>query len=428
MRGTSWLLAMMLGFGIGNLAIAETGIQSARGSALRVTLADLESVALRRDPLIPKLQGEARAMEAEGVAARQQPDPKLKLGLMNVPTDSFDMAQEPMTQQVLGVQQMFKPRSLRKGMGQRMDAMAAARQAASAHQSLLVLKDLRLAWLKVYRFHHTEGILNSTRETFRQLLDITRLQYRAGRGSQQDVIRAELELNLLEDKLIEVETMKVMALAALSRRVGGEALEENLDLDSLALPAIPRRGQIAASLASHPMTRIKEQMAAAAQEGVAVAQSRYDIGWMLDLSYGMRQTSPQGMERANFLSAMVMVDLPFFGRNRQDKLLEASEAELGAARSDVEDTRYMLQAQLDAHYGRLEKLQHRLAYYRDTVLPQSGQNAEAALKAYQSRAGEFTPLMRARLMELKNKLQALTILVEHGQAQTELLYLAGGSR
>lgn len=426
LKGKTWLIGIVLGLGISPGVGAASGAQTGGTMGQRLGLVDLEQVALRRDPLIQKYQSEARAMEAEGIAARQNPDPKLKIGLMNVPVDSFDMAQEPMTQQVIGVQQMFMPGRRREGMGRRMEAMAGARRAAGDHQGLLVQKDVRQTWLKVYKLYHAAGIIRNTRETFRQILDITRLQYRAGRGNQQDVIRAELELNLLEDKLIEIDTSRLMALAALSRRVGSGAREENLDLDSLRLPAISARGQIAAGLASHPMARMKEQMVISAQEGMEVAHGRYDIGWMLDLSYGLRQPAPNGMDRADFVSAMVMVDLPFFSRNRQDKWLAASEAELGAARSDVEDTRYMLQARLDAQYDRLEKLQQRLSYYRDTVLPQSGQNAEAALKAYQSRAGEFTPLIRARLMELKNKLQALDIVVEHAQAQTELLYLAGG--
>ena len=119
------------------------------------------------------------------------------------------------------------------------------------------------------------------------------------------------------------------------------------------------------------------------------------------------------------------MDLPFFTGKRQDKWLAASEKEYGAARSEVEDTRLAMQAMLDAQYAVMENLLKRLAFYRDTVLPGSSQNAEAALKAYQSRTGDFTPLMRARLMDLMNKLTALRLLVEQAEAQTELLYLAG---
>jgi len=59
------------------------------------------------------------------------------------------------------------------------------------------------------------------------------------------------------------------------------------------------------------------------------------------------------------------------------------------------------------------------------VLPQASQNAQAALKAYKSQVTGFDPLMRARLMELKIKLQALKILVNRAQAQVNLLYITG---
>ena len=53
---------------------------------------------LNNDLWILANQMQQSAMEAESVAANSLPDPKLSLGLANLPTDSFEFAQEPMTQ------------------------------------------------------------------------------------------------------------------------------------------------------------------------------------------------------------------------------------------------------------------------------------------------------------------------------------------
>ena len=414
-----FLLLLAMSWGVPWISVSAATV----GEAL--SLRQLEDLALRRDPMISKYLDEADAMAAQAVASQSRPDPKLKLGLMNVPVDSFDLAQEPMTQEVIGIQQMFPSGNMLRSMGDRMSHMGEAREAQAANRRLETLREVRKAWLNLYQAFHASNIVRQSQKVFEDLVKIVGFQYRSGQGSQQDVIRAQLELDMLKDKEIELDTMLQMAQSKLTRWVGREAAVENLQLDAVSLPEVPERSQISFSLKQHPMVAMKDNMATAAQMAVEVARSKYDIAWMIDLSYGFRQPAPNGTTRADMLSAMVMVDLPFFTGKRQDKWLAASEKEYGAARSEVEDTRLAMQAMLDAQYAVMENLLKRLAFYRDTVLPGSSQNAEAALKAYQSRTGDFTPLMRARLMDLMNKLTALRLLVEQAEAQTELLYLAG---
>ncbi len=390
-----------------------------------VSLRQLEDQALRRDPMIGKYLDEAAAMEAQALAVQQRPDPKMKFGLVNVPVDDFDLATTDMTQEVIGIQQLFPSGDVLQHMGGRMAHMGQAREAQAQNRRLDTIRELRKAWLKVYQAYHAINIVQLGQKVFEDMLAITQFQYRAGQGNQQDVIRAQLELDMLKDKQIELASMLEMAQAQLVRWAGNDATVDRLTLDALTLPEVPARGQISLGLTQHPMLTMKDWMASAAQSAIEVARARYDMGWMVDVTYGFRQPKPDGTSRSDMLSAMVVIDMPFFTSKRQDQWLAASEKEFSAARSEVEDTRLSMQAMLDGQYAAMDRLLERLTYYRDTILPASGQNAEAALKAYQSRTGEFTPLMRARLMEITNKLTALGLLVEHAQVQVELLYLAG---
>lgn len=400
-------------------------VKVARSGSQGMNMSRVEQLAIQHDALISRHMDLAEAMDAKAVAARQNPDPKFKIGLMNVPVDTFDFAQEPMTQQVLGIQQMFPPGDKLTHRSKRMEFMGQAKRAQADQQELALRRDVRSTWLDIYQQHHAINILKHSQSVFDELVQIVRFQYRAGRGTQQDILRAQLELSMLQDKELEVAGMMDMSLAKLSKLAGSQMLENSLQLGSLTLPVLPGRAQIASRLKRHPMVDMKEQMSNSAQEAVEIARANYDMGWALDLSYGMRQESPQGMVRADFLSAMVMIDLPFFTGKRQDQALLASEREYSASRNDLVEAQRMLQVKLDAKYSIMERLQQRLSFYRDVVLPKSSQNAEAALKSYQSRTTGFGPLMRARLMELKNKLTALKLLVEHGKTQVELLYLAG---
>lgn len=393
-----------------------------------LSLREAERIALENDSLTAKILNESVAMQEKGIAASRLPDPKIKLGIMNLPTDTFEIQQEPMTQQVIGFQQMFPPFNMTDYMGEQMSLKGKAMTFKAQKQRRETLRGLRQAWLNVYKQHHSFQILKKSEMLFDQLVKITKSQYRQGQGNQQNVVRAQLELSLLQDKQINVQAMKEMALADMNKWLGPAHANRGLELDSLDLPDVQGKAEMDLLVERHPGLQASVEMVSAAKAGIDVAKSRYKPSWMVDLTYGKRDVTPAGDERADFISLMFMVDLPFFTSKRQDKWLNASEKEYNAAQNNVDERRKNLKRMLDMKYVKWQRLTERLQHFRGKVLPQSGQNAEAALKAYRSQVTDFNPLMRARLMELKNKLQALHLLVDRANAQVDLLYLTGDGK
>jgi outer membrane protein TolC len=390
-----------------------------------LTLQEAERLALENDSLTKKIDAEAVSLKQKGVAAARLPDPKLRLGLMNMPTDTFEIQQEPMTQQVIGLQLMFPPYNMLDYKGEQLVLKGEAKTLNAVNQQRETLRSVRIAWLKVYLQHHAGEIVKKSEDLFKQLVQITKSKYRSGQSNQQAVIRAELELSLLQDRQIQIETMKDQALAELGKWVGAAQFNRPLSLDALTIPEISDRQALKQAVDKHPVIQASVANVNAAKKGIDVAKARYHPGWKMDLNYGRREESLAGVERADFISLVFMVDLPFFTSNRQDKWLEASEKEYNSAQYSVEERRKNLKRRLDAEYIKWTRLSERLQHFRGKVLPQASQNAQAALKAYSSQVTGFDPLMRARLMELKIKLQALNVLVSRAQAQVNLLYISG---
>jgi len=75
--------------------------------AAELTLAEASQLALKDDYTLQAIGARSQSMSELSIAAGQLPDPKVKLGFANLPTDTFNLGQEPMTQAVIGVQQMF---------------------------------------------------------------------------------------------------------------------------------------------------------------------------------------------------------------------------------------------------------------------------------------------------------------------------------
>ena len=394
-------------------------------SGLTLTLQRAERLALADDPAVQRLLARAQSLAENAVADGQLPDPKLKLGLLNFPTDTFDPADTPMANFQIGVRQAFpRGRSLTY-QSQRTQAEGRAEEAMAQDKGLLVLREVRRDYLESWYNQRAAGIIDDSRGLFRQLVEITEFHYSTGKQTQQDVASAQLELSLLEDRLTRTREQGEIARAALSRWTG-ESARGRLGDELPVLPALRNREVLTAALERHPLIRAEEARMEAAGNGVQLALEQYKPGFSLDLSYGFRTgRDPDGSNRPDLFTGMVLIDIPLFTDKRQDKRLSASRLDRLAAGYARTDRLRAMRQELDGAYGRWLKLGERTRLFDKRLLGEARLNAEAALSAYQNGITEFTTLIRARLRELDARLQALRIEVDRAKTQASLLYLAG---
>jgi hypothetical protein len=72
-----------------------------------VSLEQAITLAQQNDPWLHGSRLKQSAVENRSIASGTLPDPKVSLGIMNLPTDTWDLDQEGMTQLKVGVSQMF---------------------------------------------------------------------------------------------------------------------------------------------------------------------------------------------------------------------------------------------------------------------------------------------------------------------------------
>ena len=395
--------------------------------ALELTIQDAESVAIAQDPVIVHHQAHASAMMEEAIAAGSLPDPKVKLGIINLPT-SFSFTDEPMTQTRIGVQQMLPPAGLLSAKQDKFRMKAEKHRAITMARALEVLRNLRKSWMDVYFQSEALKLVKESQGVFEQLVKITQYQYRAGRGKQHDVVRAQLESSLLADREIQIMQDRESAIAVLEKWTGASIRQHTLSSVFPTLPTLPEESVLQGNVAFHPKVAAAKANLAVARKNVAIARSKYKPSFMIDVNYGFRGGQNMDAEmtsRADFITAMVSMDMPFFTSRRQDRHLNARGHELNAAGDAVKNAQRELQRVLDVNYANWIRLGERLAFYKEQVLPQAGQFSEASRKAYQSRVSDFSELARARLRELEANLQYLKLRTNRAKAHYDLQYLAG---
>lgn len=390
-----------------------------------LTIDEAVLLALKHDVSLKALEQESQSWVQRSKAADSLPDPKLKLAAMNVPTDTWEMDQSVMTQQQVGLQQMFPSFGALDAKRDGMLARASSANARRANREQELIRNVRKAWLDLYYWQEADHIIEKNKGLFAQLQRITELQYAAGRSNQQHVLQASLEWSRLEDRQHQVRIQADQARAALARYIGDIEVQRPLPQACPTLPGIKLVSDIIDGLVQHPAILEMDAMIDARKAEINLARAGYKPSVTIDLTYGKREGNyPDGRPLEDMASAVLMLDVPLFG-GRQSREVDAGESSYSAAMLNKDDMLRMMRQQVESANAAYRHLGMRIDNYADNLVPQATANANAALRAYQSDRGQFTDLMRARVMELETGLQHLRLQTDWAKAQADLIYLGG---
>ncbi|AZZ92737.1 TolC family protein [Hahella sp. KA22] len=395
---------------------------SVAASAQSLTLSQAETLAVQRDADIARLQQLSLASEDMAVADGQLPDPSLSLGALNLPTDTFATDQEPMTQFRVGLGQKFPAGDTLALSRRRGEQNAVAQRWMAQDRAHQVRREVRLAWLESLYWKQAQDVYQQDEGLFQQLQEVTQSLYSVGRSKQQDVLRADLELSQLNDRLINVRQKEDEARARLARWVGPEAMSRELDA---ALPELnaPHVGALESALLAHPAVKALDAEVDMSATNAALAQQSYKPSWGVDVGYAWRDgENMDGSARADFFSAAVSVQLPLFTGQRQDRRVSAAVRNQEASRSRRLEMLRMMDAEAQVAFSHWRQAQERGRLYVEQITPQALSQAESALSSYQSDTADFAEVMRAYLTVQKLRLEQLRIDIDGRAALARLDY------
>ena len=421
---------------------------------LTLTLTEAVGIAQRNDPWLAGSEFRQQAIEAQGIAAGTLPDPVVSVGFANMPTDTFDFDQEAMTQFKVGVTQMF-PRGQSRAIDQkRLSLLGAQYPYQREDRRAKVAVNIANLWLEAFRAKESIRLIEADRALFEDLVDVAQSSYSSavGRTRQQDLIRAQLELTRLEDRLAVLHERREMSRAKLQewlRAYPGElppegaqwqagssatfALADTLPIIELRHPALYEAGadvstqDIATYLRDHPAILGLDRKIDASRAGIELAEQKYRPQWSVNASYGYREDNPRDnlamdTDRPDFFSFGVAFDLPLFTSKRQDRQVQSAIAGSEAVRTEKWLALRKLIAAFETQRARLLRLNQRRSLYQSRLLEEMQEQAEASLTAYTSDDGDFSEVVRARIDELNARIDALDIDIDRLKTISQLNY------
>lgn len=395
------------------------------GWSAELSLEEAGRLAIDNDYGLKANTARTQSMAELAVASEQLPDPQLRVGFANLPVDTFNLGQEPMTQTMIGVKQMFPRGSTRSLTGDSIQESIARSDAESEDRKYQLLLTVREEYTRIYLFQERLRILQQSRQVFSDLAEITRDYYATGRAYQQDVIAAQLEQAKVEERMASVQQQEQQARARLSELIGADAYKP-LPQHWPELEQPSPAAEIVAGLPEHPKMQAWQHQISKSKTSEDIARQAYKPGFAVDLAYGGRGgQNANGSSRADLFSVMVSMDIPLFTKNRQDRVLAASIADTSATEFARDDIYRSMKARIEENAAALKQEQARLKLYQEHLLPQAAYNAEAAFEAYQNAVDDLTTLMRARIGEYELKLSNADLRAEEIITRARLLYFQG---
>lgn len=407
----TWVLAVLL--------VAASPVPA--GELTReLTFDEAVTLALQRDdPSQARFEARARMFEHRAVAEAQLPDPLLTGQVANLPVDSFDFGQEGMTQAMrIGLRQEFPAGRTLALTGRQRSAQAEAERARAARARRDIALEVRNAWLDLVWHRRAVDILEHARGVLGEQIGSLSARFATGRMHAQDVLRAELELDLIDDRMTEHRRQIDVARAALARYLGPAADRPVPGaLPALAAPApiddLQRR------LLDHPAVAAVQDRIDAAELGVAIEEQGYQPKFALEAGYGLRTEWP------DLASIGVTLSLPLFVDKRQDRRRAAAVQQVGAARLDRDLLLRELRRRLLADHASYRRLDERVALYAGVLRERARQTAEAAITTYANNQTDFSELIRSQLAELDAELKQAELETRRARAWARLAWLTG---
>lgn len=412
-------------------------------------------IAQQNDPWLDGSRHRQQSLALLSYAANTQPDPKVSVAFANLPTDGFDFSQEGMTQFKVGVSQMFARGDSLNIKNQQLQLQSQQQPLQRQDRINKVAVTVGSLWLDLYRVQQSIILIEKNRGLFEQLSEVAEASYGSalGKTRQQDIVRAQLELTRLEDKLNQLQQQGDNYQGLLGRwltsfSVKSQQNQSDMGLSSITLPLnvnkqLPNvelvnhasvnneqwltEEKLASLLSLHPSVKSIDKKIAATKTGIELAEQKYQPQWGVNASYGYRGDDAMGNTRADLFSVGVIFDVPLFTENRQDNEVKSAISQTEAIKTEKLLLLRKLMSAFISAKGRLVRLTERQALYQNKLLPQIHDQAEVSLTAYTNDDGDFAEVVRARIAELNAEIDYLAINVQQQKIILEINYLFVGS-
>jgi outer membrane protein TolC len=401
------------------LVVLAAGVTPlARAQTAGLTYDAALDAAIARAPMLEARRASTQGAAAARTSAGRLPDPRVRLGLENVPVegdDRFSLTADFMTMQQIGWMQEVPNRSKRAAQREVADALADREQALLAAERQAVRRQAGAAWLGRYYAEQRLALLGELERENRVLQDTVNARVAAGRAIPAEATMARQEAVELAARRDELQRERATAQAAL-RRWAGDAAEAPLAGAPILPPLRPE--QLRDNIAHHAELAAFEPMLRMAAAEMREAQAGKRPDWAWEVAYSKR-----GSQFDDMVSLQVSVQLPLFAGTRRDPQIYAKAREEARIRAEREEMLRQHVQMIEALLAEHDALVSQLARVREQSLPLADERVRLTMASYAAGRAELAAVLAARQDRVQTRLRAVELEGQRDALRAQLAYL-----
>ncbi|MEZ5940238.1 MAG: TolC family protein [Planctomycetaceae bacterium] len=382
-------------------------------------------VALQQNP---EVQGARKRMESLAYkvpVAASLPDPMLSVTAQPAPVQTAAGRQ----QFVLSASQKLPWAGKLKTQVAMAEAQTNVGRAQLASVELATISKVKKAYYELYYLQQAITVTEAEQQLLGEIRDVANTRYKTGRTSQQDVLRADLEISNVETELIQLRQQVTSGQARLARllhiapetRVGAvsslpdEMLPQNLT--TLQLQAVAARPELHGALA------------AVFRDQHAANLARLDYKPDVTLGFSWIDVADGGLARnANGQDALLLtagVNLPVY-KKRLDSSVRSAEAGAVASARNYDAMKDATLEEVTDLFARTNSHQQMLTLFEEDILPKARQTLQVSSQAYNVGEVDFLQLIDNWRQLLRYEVNYRRLEANLRQSLAELEQAVGG--
>lgn len=354
-----------------------------------LSLDDVIGEALEKSPEAQSALHAIKALQRRVPQVTALPDPMISVGWAGNPAPFSVMSGDNSSYRSVTITEQFPYPGKLKLRGQIASKEAEAAQADYEAIRRKVIAEARTAYFDYFYFDQAIRTTERNKELLEKLSKIAEARYRVGKAMQADVLRSQVEISLLIEKLTVLEQQRATAQARLNVFMV-RSPESSLPPAGEVEPATIRYTleELYALAAGNDTAVLRNKtMVDRGQLGVALAKREYrpDIG--VSYMYQQRSALP------DMNGATISVNIPIFYKSKQrEGVAEASEDLISAEK--MRDNRLNeVRFELKQEYLSAKASERLLTLYSKGVVPQSSLALESSMASYQVGNLDFLSLL-----------------------------------
>ncbi|MDT8316560.1 MAG: TolC family protein [bacterium] len=392
-----------------------------------IHLADIISEALKSNPELASARQNIEALSHRPDQSAALPNPMLSLGLMNVPTDSFSFDNEAMTQKSIVLSQRFPwsgKRQLKREMAEK-DLLKG--EFALKSLELKLVLEVKRSYFQLFMANRAIEITEKNRRLLKELVGIAETKYSVGKGIQQDVLKAQVELSRMRDRLITLEEDRNTLKARLNSLMNRLPQEQLGDPEELELTETDPDLERVQNLASerHPLLKAVEADVEGTRKENLLARKEHKPDIDLSMQYGQRDDGPMG-ERPDFVSAVVKFSVPLWRGEKEDRRVLETAARVKQGEREYDRIRNRLFFEAARLKEGLESRRERALLFKEGIIPQAKASLDSSVAGYQVNKVDFLTLLSSQITLFNYEMEYYKSVSEHEIKLAELEEVAGG--